>query len=178
MATTARTPSPARLAAERVDSERIIAVARSGAPVKLRSEVRNGQFGVPAPEGFGKKGLIGYRARSPDMNTIFPLLALLQEGVATPTSSAPAPGTAPQPPSLLIVSLVPLLLVAALFVFMLILPERKKQKQRQQMLDALKKGDRVMTSSGMFGTVVSTADDLVVLQVADNVRLRFSRGAI
>ena len=74
--------------------------------------------------------------------------------------------------------LFPLLLVGALFFFLLILPERKKQKQRQKMLDALKKGDRVMTSSGIYGTVVTTTAEVAVLQVADNVRLRFSRAAI
>ena len=101
------------------------------------------------------------------------LLALLQEGAAAPTTSPTSAA-----PNLLSGTLVPLLLVGALFVFMLILPERKKQKQRQKMLDALKKGDRVMTSSGIYGTVVTTTSEQVVLQVADNVRLRFTRAAI
>src|SRR5207244_2606975 len=81
-------------------------------------------------------------------------------------------------PSLFTGPLFPLLLVAALFFFLLILPERKKQKQRQKMLDALRKGDRVMTTSGIFGTVVTTTGEVAVLQVAENVRLRFSRTAI
>jgi len=95
------------------------------------------------------------------------LLALLQD--------APPPTTTS---SFLTGPLMPLLLVGVLFFFLLILPERKKQKQRQTMLDALKKGDRVMTSSGMYGSVVTTTSEIVVLQVADNVRLRFSRAAI
>jgi preprotein translocase subunit YajC len=81
-------------------------------------------------------------------------------------------------PSLLQTPLFPLVIVGALFFFLLILPERKKQKQRQKMLDALKKGDRVMTTSGIYGTVVTTTPEVAVLQVADNVRLRFSRAAI
>jgi preprotein translocase subunit YajC len=102
-----------------------------------------------------------------------PLLLTLfafQDG-ATPQSPAAQPSLWTGP-------LVPLVLVGALFFFLLILPERKKQKQRQKMLDALKKGDRVMTTSGIHGSVVSTTPEVVVLQVAENVRLRFSRAAV
>ena len=72
----------------------------------------------------------------------------------------------------------PAVFVIAIFYFVLILPERKKQKKRQSMLDEMKKGDRVMTTSGMFGTVVQMQDDSVTLQVADGVRLRFTRAAV
>jgi preprotein translocase subunit YajC len=96
------------------------------------------------------------------------LALLLQEGA--PGDAAPTAGASNM--------LTPLLIVGGLFFFLLILPERKKQKKRTAMLSALKKGDRVMTTSGMYGTVVSTTDDMVVLQVADSVRLRFSRAAV
>ena len=99
------------------------------------------------------------------------LLLLLFQDSTTTTSSAPAP-------SIFSSQLIPIVAVGALFFFLLILPERKKQKQRKKMLDALKKGDRVMTSSGIFGTVVTATTEVAVLQVADNVRLRFSRTAI
>ena len=46
------------------------------------------------------------------------------------------------------------------------------------MLDSLSKGDRVMTTSGIYGTVVTTSSEVVVVQVADNVRLRFARAAV
>jgi preprotein translocase subunit YajC len=98
------------------------------------------------------------------------LLLLLQDGATAP-QEAPSGG-------LLGTQLVPLVLIFVLFFFLLILPERKKQKHRQKMLDALKKGDRVVTSGGLHGTVVSATSDLVVLQAAENVRLRFSRTAI
>ncbi len=112
----------------------------------------------------------------------FPLLTLHlpQDGASAPASETTSTGTAAPlaAPSFLSGSFFPLMIVAALFFFMLILPERKKQKQRQKMLDALKKGDRVMTTSGIHGTVVSTTPEVAVLQVADNVRLRFSRAAV
>jgi preprotein translocase subunit YajC len=98
------------------------------------------------------------------------LLFVLQE--------APAQAPAGPSSSLLTGPLVPMLAIGVLFFFLLILPERKKQKQRQKMLDALKKGDRVMTTSGIHATVVSASTDVVVLQVADSVRMRFSRAAV
>jgi len=87
--------------------------------------------------------------------------------------SAPAPSGAGG-----LFQFIPLLLVGVLFFVLLILPERKKQKQRQAMLNAIKKGDRVMTTGGLFGTVVSLSEEVVVLQVADAVRLRFTRQAV
>lgn len=97
-------------------------------------------------------------------------LLLLQEN---PTTGGSPGGTAA-----LIGQFAPFLIVGVLFFVLLILPERKKQKQRAAMLGAIKKGDRVMTSSGMFGTVVSLSEEVVVLQVADGVRLRFTRSAV
>jgi|SoiMethySBSTD1v2_1073268.scaffolds.fasta_scaffold276919_2 preprotein translocase subunit YajC len=100
----------------------------------------------------------------------YALSILLQEGAA-PQTPQPAPGF----PGM---SWVPILIILAIFYVVLILPERKKQKQRQKMLDALQKGDQVLTTSGLYGTVVQSTKDVVVLQVADNVRLRFARAAI
>ena len=95
------------------------------------------------------------------------LLLLLQETPASPAPTSPLGGP-----------FIPLIVIGVLFFFLMIMPERKRQKQRQKMLEALKKGDRVMTNGGMYGTVVSVTSELVVLQVADNVRLRFTRAAV
>ena len=72
----------------------------------------------------------------------------------------------------------PLIAVFAIFWFVMIGPERKQRKKRQGMLDALKKGDRVMTTGGMYASVAMVQDDLVTLQIADGVRARFSRASI
>jgi preprotein translocase subunit YajC len=98
-------------------------------------------------------------------------LSLLVQAGAAPETPAEAPGF----PGM---NWVPILLILAIFYVVLILPERKKQKQRQQMLDALQKGDQVLTTSGIYGTVVQSTKEMVVVQVADNVRLRFARPAI
>ena len=95
------------------------------------------------------------------------LLAPLQEGPSEPAQ-----------PGLFGSSFVPIVLMIGIFYIILIRPERKKQKQRREMLSTLQKGDRVMTSSGMFGDVMSVKKDLVVLKVADGVKIEFSRAAV
>jgi len=57
-------------------------------------------------------------------------------------------------------------------------PERKQRKKREAMLGTLKKGDKVMTTGGMFATVAGIQDDVVTLQVAEGVRMRFTRQAV
>src|SRR3989338_285942 len=64
------------------------------------------------------------------------------------------------------------------FYFLLIRPQQKQKRERERMLTALKKGDRVVTSSGLHGTVTGLDEHKVVLRVADQVRLEFDRGSI
>jgi preprotein translocase subunit YajC len=77
-----------------------------------------------------------------------------------------------------LVSLVPFVLIFVLFYFLLILPQQKKQKQQKSMLEALKKGDKVITSSGIWGTVTNMGKDTVTLQVADNTKVKIQRDYI
>lgn len=72
----------------------------------------------------------------------------------------------------------PLVLVFAVFYFLLIRPQQKKAKEHQQMLGRLKKNDEVMTSGGIYGKVMALTDDVVTLEVAPNVRLRVHRPQI
>ena len=74
--------------------------------------------------------------------------------------------------------LIPLLLIVVLIVGMII-PQRKRDKKVKEMLNALKPGDRVRTIGGIYGTISSVKDDVVVLTVGpDKVKLVFARGAI
>ncbi len=77
-----------------------------------------------------------------------------------------------------LVSLVPFVLIFVLFYFLLILPQQKKQKQQKNMLEALKKGDKVITSSGIWGTVTNMGKETVTLQVADNTKIKIQRDYI
>ena len=108
------------------------------------------------------------------LSNLSSLLLLLQEtsgeGGGTPEEQAPS-GLFSNP-------LVPMVVVLAIFWVVMIAPERKKRKARQQMLSELQKGAKVMTSSGMYGTVIQIQEDVVTVQVADNVRIKFARAAI
>ena len=77
-----------------------------------------------------------------------------------------------------LISLLPFVLLLVIFYFLLIRPQQKHQRQRQEMLDALRKGDRVVTIGGIHGTIKELHDDVLVLRVADNVNIKFSRQGI
>ena len=74
--------------------------------------------------------------------------------------------------------MVPLLLVFGLFYFIVILPAKKQQKQKDRMIAALKKGDRVVTSGGIHGTVAGVESDTLMLKVSENTKIRVSRNAV
>ena len=78
----------------------------------------------------------------------------------------------------LIQGIVPMVLIFAIFYFLLIAPMRKRQKALQRLIDQLKKGDRVVTNGGMYGKVAGVHDKDVILQVADNVRIRVAKSAV
>lgn len=69
-------------------------------------------------------------------------------------------------------------LIIFIFYFMIIRPQQKRQKERQKMLDAVKKGDKVITVGGMHGTVVGLEEKTLLVQVADNVKLKLEKSAI
>jgi len=71
-----------------------------------------------------------------------------------------------------------ILAIFMIFYFLLIRPKQREQKAQQKMVSELTKGDRVLTSGGMFGSVVGLKDDRVVLRVADNVKLEFLKTAV
>ncbi|WP_447979607.1 preprotein translocase subunit YajC [Candidatus Nitrospira bockiana] len=75
-------------------------------------------------------------------------------------------------------SFLPFILIFVIFYFLLILPQQKRQKKLKEMLDALKKGDKVVTSSGIWGTVTNLGKDTVTLQIADNTKVKIQRDHI
>ena len=78
----------------------------------------------------------------------------------------------------LVGSLLPFLLIIVIFYFFLIRPQNKKQKETQKMLNALKKGDKVITIGGIHGTVSSVKENTVIVKVDDDCKLEFNRTAI
>lgn len=75
---------------------------------------------------------------------------------------------------------VPILLIFAIFYFLLFLPMQRQKKQQQQMLKNLQNGNVVLTNGGIVGTIISIADDdtLILRVKPDNIRLRVARSAV
>ena len=72
----------------------------------------------------------------------------------------------------------PMLIVMGIFYVMLILPQQRQRKKTQAMLAALKTGDKVITSSGIYGTVNGFDGEVVILRIAEQVKIRIARSAI
>jgi len=77
-----------------------------------------------------------------------------------------------------IAQFVPLILIFVVFYFLLIRPQQKKAKEHQNYLANLKKGDRIITGGGIHGVIAGLTDTVVTLEIAENVRIKVSRGAI
>ena len=75
----------------------------------------------------------------------------------------------------------PLLMMLSIFVifyFLLIRPQQKKAKEHRQFLENLKRGDRVMTSGGLCGEIITLSDQILTLEIADKVRVEVGRGYV
>ncbi len=78
-----------------------------------------------------------------------------------------------------LLSLAPLLFIFAIFYLLLIMPQQKKQKKWQAMLSELKNGDKIVTSGGLRGTIISLKDDALILRVPpDGLKLEISRASV
>ena len=86
--------------------------------------------------------------------------------------------TAPAGAGGMLVTMLPFLLIIVIFYFFMIRPQNKKQKETEKMLNALKKGDKVITIGGIHGTVSSVKDKTVIVKVDENTKLEFNRTAI
>jgi preprotein translocase subunit YajC len=72
----------------------------------------------------------------------------------------------------------PLIIIFAIFYFLLIRPQQKKSKQHKQLLADLKKGDKVVSSGGLHGIITGLADDVVTVEISPKVRVKITRGSI
>jgi preprotein translocase subunit YajC len=91
---------------------------------------------------------------------------------------APGPAGGGAGGSQLMPTLVMFAAMFAIFYFLMIRPQQRQKAERERMLRAIKRGDRVVTTSGLYGTITNLSDTTVTLRVADQVKLDFERGAI
>jgi preprotein translocase subunit YajC len=111
----------------------------------------------------------------------FTLAEALADGPAVPAGAGVAPGGAPAdgtPPPSGMMSLLPFAAMFGVIYFLMIRPQQKKLKEQQQMLAELKKGDEILTNSGILGTVSGITEKVVTVEVADNVRVKMLKSQV
>lgn len=101
------------------------------------------------------------------------MLTFLLNAAASAESSG---GTGAQ--GSMMTTLITFVLIILIFYFLMIRPQKKKDKEAKEMLDAMKKGDKVVSIGGVHGTVIAVKDQTVIVKVDDNTRLEFSKNAI
>jgi preprotein translocase subunit YajC len=87
-------------------------------------------------------------------------------------------GAAPAARPNMLGALLPFVLVFVIFYLLIIMPQRKKQKKHMELVDALKPGDRIITTAGIFGTVMGVQKDLVELKIASNTNIKITKSAV
>lgn len=78
----------------------------------------------------------------------------------------------------LFTSFIPILLLFVIFYFLLIRPQQKKQKQHQGLISNLRRGDKIVTNGGLYGTVVDVKDHVIVLKIADDIKVELVKNAV
>lgn len=95
-----------------------------------------------------------------------------------PVGTAYAQEAVPAAPQGGLHSLLPLVIIFAIFYLLLILPQQKKQKKHQEMIDTLKTGDEVVTQGGIHGKITDVKAESFTIEIAPNTRIRITRGAV
>src|SRR5579862_6516420 len=78
----------------------------------------------------------------------------------------------------ILMDFLPLIIIMGIFYVLLILPAQRRQKKTQEMINALKNGDKVITSGGLYGTIVGIEGDAIQLRIADQVKVKILRSAV
>lgn len=114
--------------------------------------------------------------------TFLALLARLQEAAPATAASSDAATVPTEAPAATwvdtLMQFAPMIAIFAIFYFVLIRPERAQRKKREEMLSKMQKGDKVMTSGGMYGTIAALSDKEVTLEISEGVRVKFVRQSI
>ena len=87
-------------------------------------------------------------------------------------------GEAVRPQGSIMTALLPFVLVFVIFYLLIIMPQRKRQKKHQEMVGQLKPGDKIVTTGGIYGTVMGVQQDKIELKIASNVKIDITRNAV
>jgi preprotein translocase subunit YajC len=97
---------------------------------------------------------------------------------AWPTGAAGRTGLQSSGGAAALAQFLPIIAIGLVFYFLVIAPASKQRKKTAEMLSALKKGDRVLTTGGIYGTIQGVEPDAVYLKIAENVKVKVARSAI
>jgi len=78
----------------------------------------------------------------------------------------------------IIVQVLPIAAIGLVFYFLVIAPANKQRRKQSEMIEALKKGDRVLTTGGIYGSIQGVEGDVVILKIAENVKVKVARSAV
>jgi len=106
-----------------------------------------------------------FRTKEPTMNVLSLLAMASPQGGGSGNSNP-------------IFTFIPIILIFVVFWFMIIRPQKKQQDQRKAMIEALKRGDRIVTNGGLYATVKDVKGDHVVATIAEGVKVQISKSAI
>ncbi len=106
---------------------------------------------------------------------LIPMLTLIATQVMAQGESG-TEGTDPGNP--LLQMLFPLLLVFFIFYFILIRPQQKQRQKHEEQINQLKKGDRIVTAGGIYGSIIGLKDNIAVVKIAENVKIEIQKSAI
>lgn len=105
-------------------------------------------------------------------------LLFLQQSAGTVAGAGGAPGANGGGLTAILVQMLPILMIFVVMYFLILRPQQQRAKAHQAMILALKKGDVIITSSGMIGKIVRLEDREMQIEIADNVRIRMLRNAV
>jgi len=115
-------------------------------------------------------------------NMVTQILSSLRQGAAAVLlvlgTTAIAHAAEPAPAEGGMASLVPLILIMVIFYFLLIRPQQKRVKEHKNLVDSLKKGDRIITGGGIIGTVIDAREAILKVEIADGVRVKIRRDTV
>jgi preprotein translocase subunit YajC len=77
-----------------------------------------------------------------------------------------------------LMGLLPFVLIIAVFYFLIIRPQQKRQKERQKLLDSVQKGDKIITAGGVHGVVEGIEDKTLLVKIADNVKVKMEKSSV
>ena len=95
---------------------------------------------------------------------------------AQTTTASPIPGAGSPAASLL--SFAPFIAIMVLFYFLMVYPQSKEKKKREEMLGGIQRGDRVLTRGGIYGTVADIKEQILILKISENSKVEVDRGFI